>query len=59
MIKFVLVSLLMILNIQAKDSSMCIYDFNVKNIDGKEVSMSKYKDKVLLIVNVASECGLT
>lgn len=49
----------MILNIQAKDTPMSIYDFNVKNIDGKEVSMSKYKDKVLLIVNVASECGLT
>lgn len=59
MIKFVLLSLLMILNLQAKDSSVSIYDFNVKNIDGKEVSMSKYKDKALLIVNVASECGFT
>ncbi|WP_320036473.1 glutathione peroxidase [Halarcobacter sp.] len=38
---------------------MSIYDFTVKDIDGKEVSMSKYKDKVLLIVNVASKCGFT
>ena len=38
---------------------MSIYDFNVKDIDGKEISMSKYKGKVLLIVNVASECGFT
>ncbi len=38
---------------------MNIYDFKVKDIDGKEISMSKYKDKVLLIVNVASKCGFT
>ena len=38
---------------------MSIYDFSVKTIDGKEISMSEYKGKVLLIVNVASECGFT
>ncbi len=38
---------------------MSLYDFNVTDIDGKTVSMSKYKGKVLLIVNVASECGFT
>ncbi|RWS46194.1 glutathione peroxidase [Arcobacter suis] len=38
---------------------MSIYDFNVKTIDGQEISMSKYKGKVLLIVNVASKCGFT
>lgn len=43
----------------SKELPMSIYDFNVKNIDGKEVSLSKYKDKVLLIVNVASKCGFT
>lgn len=36
-----------------------IYDFSVKTIKGEEQSMSMYKDKVLLIVNVASECGYT
>lgn len=36
-----------------------IYDFTVKDIHGKDVSLSTYKGKVLLIVNVASECGLT
>ncbi|XP_054818215.1 probable phospholipid hydroperoxide glutathione peroxidase [Prosopis cineraria] len=36
-----------------------IHDFTVKDIDGKDVSLSKFKGNVLLIVNVASRCGLT
>ncbi|PKI82264.1 glutathione peroxidase [Malaciobacter halophilus] len=36
-----------------------IYDFEVETIDGKKVSLSDYKNKVLLIVNVASKCGFT
>ncbi|XP_068652058.1 probable phospholipid hydroperoxide glutathione peroxidase [Aristolochia californica] len=36
-----------------------VHEFTVKDIDGKEASLSKFKGKVLLIVNVASRCGLT
>jgi len=36
-----------------------IYNFKVKDIDGKEVMLSKFKGKVLLVVNVASRCGNT
>ena len=36
-----------------------IYDFSVKDSSLKDVPLSEYKDKVLLIVNVASYCGLT
>ncbi|MFN8298571.1 MAG: glutathione peroxidase [Chitinophagales bacterium] len=36
-----------------------VHDFTVKNIEGKDVSLSTYKGKVLLIVNVASLCGNT
>ena len=34
-------------------------DFKVKTIDGKDVDLSKYKGKVVLVVNVASQCGNT
>jgi len=36
-----------------------IYGFDVTDIDGNEVNLSKYRGKVVLIVNVATEWGLT
>ena len=36
-----------------------IYDITVKDMDGSDVSLANFKGKVLLIVNVASKCGLT
>ena len=38
---------------------MNIYDFKVKTRDGKEVSMSEFRGKVLLIINTATGCGFT
>ncbi len=36
-----------------------VYDFTMKDIDGKDVPLADYKGKVLLVVNVASRCGFT
>lgn len=38
---------------------MDIYDFNVKDGKGAEVSLSQFEGKVLLIVNTATGCGFT
>ena len=36
-----------------------VLDFTLKSIDGREQPLSAYRGKVLLLVNVASRCGLT
>jgi glutathione peroxidase len=54
---FALVGMLMAAASQAAEKS--VYDFTMKDIDGKPVSLSQYKGKVLMIVNVASKCGNT
>lgn len=38
---------------------MSIYDFKVKKMDNKEISLKDFKNKILLIVNTASKCGFT
>ena len=38
---------------------MSIYDFKVLDMNGQERSLSEYREKVLLIVNTATECGFT
>jgi glutathione peroxidase len=36
-----------------------VLDFNMKDIEGKDIPLSRFQGKVLLIVNTASQCGLT
>ncbi len=35
------------------------YDFNFKDLDGSSLNLSEYKGKVIVVVNVASQCGFT
>jgi glutathione peroxidase len=41
------------------DVSNSIYDFQMTALDGNKIDFSRYKGKVLLIVNTASKCGFT
>ena len=41
------------------EESMVFYDFKAKRLNGREVSLEEYKDKVVLVVNTASKCGFT
>lgn len=56
--KFLICTLLAFLSL-SNASAQSVYDFNVKNDEGKEVSLSDYKGKVILIVNTATRCGFT
>lgn len=40
-------------------SAQSIHNFTVKSIDGKDIKMSSFKGKKILIVNTASKCGYT
>ncbi|XP_013110656.1 uncharacterized protein LOC106089368 isoform X1 [Stomoxys calcitrans] len=47
-----------IMSEEAKNANS-IYDFTVKDTHGEDVSLEKYKGNVVLVVNIASQCGLT
>jgi glutathione peroxidase len=55
----ILIAILLTLTLNAGDTMKHFYDFNAKNIRGEAVSMSTYKNNVVLVVNVASKCGYT
>lgn len=55
--KTLLLSLLMTSMALAADTN--VQDIAIKDIDGKDTTLKAYAGKVLLIVNVASECGYT
>ncbi len=38
---------------------MSLYEISVKKANGEEVTLAEYRGKVLIIVNTATECGLS
>jgi glutathione peroxidase len=56
--KHILLSLLCVAGLAAA-AEKSIQDIPLKDIDGKDTSLKAYQGKVLLVVNVASKCGLT
>jgi len=51
--------ILLVISMASFGQTKNLYDFKVKDIDGKEFDLSTLKGKKVLVVNVASKCGLT
>ena len=56
---FILMVIAMVCAVSLEAQSKSFYDFTVRTIDGKEFPLSSLKGKKVLVVNVASKCGLT
>jgi glutathione peroxidase len=54
-----LIILFSLISIAMDSQNQNLYSFKVEDIDGKEFDLSSLKGKKVLVVNVASKCGLT
>lgn len=58
-IKTLLFLITLTLNFQVMNSQNSIYDISLTGLDGEEIKISEFKNKYILFVNVASNCGFT
>ena len=56
---YVLIIMFSFFNKSMTENTKTIYDLKIDLIDGDELNLSKFKGKVILLVNVASKCGFT
>ena len=59
MYKFLIIAILTFTINMTSVSANSFYNFTIESIEGNEIKMSEYKDKVVLVVNTASKCGFT
>ena len=59
MYKFILLISIMFFSFNSNATEGSFYDFDIKSISGEKINLSEYKDKVVLLVNTASQCGFT
>ncbi len=57
--RFILLFFILCLTTTGWAQNKSFHDFTVKDITGKDISLSAFKGKKILVVNVASKCGLT
>ncbi len=59
LLSLIIVSMFSFMNKSFAKYEKIFFDFNIKSIDGNNLELSKYKNKAILLVNVASNCGFT
>ena len=59
LLSLIIISMFSFMNKTFAKYEKIFFDFNIKSIDGNNLELSTYKDKAILLVNVASNCGFT
>ena len=57
--KIYIISAILLMTLTTINAQKSFYDFTVKDINGEDFDLSQFKGKKVMVVNVASKCGLT